>query len=489
MRWAWTVAVCSALTLPGSLAAQPAKPSSSLPPETPKPKELALSPAAAPVPALKYRLLPSAAELNPGDAAPIYLRIHGYEDSPLEPHWRQITEKGTKWLELPLDQFPVDEVGQFVGLWSGRKLQQLEFGTRRRTCDWNYTLPEERSRAVEILLPDAQSMRQWGRLLALKARVEIAQKKYDDALHTIETGLAFARHVGGGPFLINGLVGMAISTQLLAEAEELIAQPDAPNLYWALTTLPRPLISLRDQAEMDAKMLEYVIPELSEAEAARPREPVEWAPYLARIHAGIVRWTPAFTVEDRDNPWAKALSSWTIARLKSESLPAARDYFKAVRGLKDEQLAEMPEDQIVAQYLAGRFRELNDEAFKAMYLPLREAIPILAAAEERLRPLESGPLALAVMNVRAIRTMLTRTSRPERHIAALRVIEAIRLHAAAHDGKLPESLDQIREVPVPEDPATTRPFLYRRAGDAAILHGPQSDLPHPAPTYRITIRR
>src|SRR5262249_28008819 len=126
-------------------------------PEPPKPKELALSPAAAPVPALKYRLLPSAAELNPGEPAPIYLRIHGYEDSSLEPHWKQIGEKSSKWLELPLDQFPVDEVRQFVGLWSGRKLQQLEFGTRRKTCDWNYTLPEERSRAVEILLPDAQS--------------------------------------------------------------------------------------------------------------------------------------------------------------------------------------------------------------------------------------------------------------------------------------------------------------------------------------------
>jgi hypothetical protein len=488
MRWAWTIAVGLALAPPGSLPAQPAKPSSSRPPEPPKPKELALSPAAASVPALKYRLLPSAAELNPGDAAPIYLRIHGYEDTSLDPHWRQISEKSTKWLELPLDRFPVDEVRQFVGLWSG-KLPQLEFGTRRKTCDWNYTLPEERSRAVEILLPDAQSMRQWGRLLALKARVEIAQEKYDDAVHTIETGLAFARHVGGGPFLINGLIGIAISNQLLDEAEELIAQPGAPNLYWALTALPRPLISLRDQAEIDAKMLEYVIPELSEAEVARPREPVEWAPYLARIHAGIVRWTPAFTVEDRDNPWAKALPSWTLARLRSESLPAARDYLKAARGLKDEQLAEMPEDQVVALYLAGRYRELNDEAFRAMYLPLREAIPDLIAAEERLRPLESGPLALALTHLHAIRSMLVRTTRPERHIAALRAIEAIRLYAAAHDGKLPESLDQIREVPVPEDPATARPFVYRRAGNAAILHGPQSDLPHPAPTYRITIRR
>ena len=79
--------------------------------------------------------------------------------------------------------------------------------------------------------------------------------------------------------------------------------------------------------------------------------------------------------------------------------------------------------------------------------------------------------------------------RADRQVAALRVIEAIRLYAAAHDGRLPESLDQITEVPVPDDPATGEPFIYRAADSAAILHGPRADLRYPWPTYRITIRR
>jgi hypothetical protein len=467
-----------------ALAQQPAEKTA----EPPKPKELALSPAAAPVPALKYRLLPSVTELNPGDAAPIYLRIHGYEDSGMQPYWNQILENGPKWLELPLDRFPAGEVRQLVGRWVG-KLEQLEFGTRRKTCDWNYTLPEQRSRAVEILLPDAQTMREWGRLLALKARVEIAEHKYDDAVRTIETGLAFARHVGDGPFLINGLVGNAISNQMLAEALELIAQPGAPNLYWALTALPRPLISLREQSEVDQKMLEYVIPELSEAELSRPREAAEWGPYLARMYWGIVKWSEGFNQGDRDHPWLKALPSWSLSRLKAEFLPPARDYLKATRGLDARQLAEMTDDQVVALYLAGRYRELNDDVYKSGYLQPREAIPYLAAAEKRLQSYESGPLALAVMSLNAIRGMHNSIVWADRHVATLRVIEAIRLHAAAHDGKLPESLDQITEVPVPDDPATGKPFLYRSAGDAAILHVPQAGLRNPWPTYRITIRR
>ena len=149
----------------------------------------------------------------------------------------------------------------------------------------------------------------------------------------------------------------------------------------------------------------------------------------------------------------------------------------------------MSDDQAIALYLVGRHRELNDEVFKTTYLPPRDALPQLAAAEKRLRPDESGPLALALMNLRAIESMHKATVWPDRQVAILRAIEAIRLYAAAHDGQLPETLDQITEVPVPEDPATGKPFLYRRAGAAAILHGPQAGLRNPAPTYRLTIRR
>jgi hypothetical protein len=480
--------LAAVLIPPGWLAAQDARRTDAGPPEPPTPKELALSPAAAPVPALKYRLLPSSAELNPGDAAPIYLRLHGKEDAPMQPLWQQIGEKVPKWLDLPLDQFPAAEAGGFVEVWR-RRLTQLEFGTRRRTCDWNYTLPEERPHAVEILLPDAQEMRQWGRVLALKVRVEFAEKKYDEAVHTLETGIAFARHVGGGPFLMNGLVGAAIANQMLAEAAELIAQPGAPNLYWALTALPRPLINFRDQAETEQKMLEYLIPELSEAELARPRETVEWAPYLARMHAGFKKWGHSFSWGGEEEPYMKSIPGWTLARLKAESLPAARDYLKASRGLNDEQLAKMSEDQLVALYVAGRYRELTDEVSKAAYLPVRDAIPQLAAAEQRLRALESSPLAMALSHLRAIRNVQTGAVWPDRQVATLRVIEALRMYAAAHGGKLPESLDQVTEVPVPDDPATGKPFIYRRAGDGAILHGPRVELRKPWTTYRITIRR
>src|SRR5207244_2759675 len=89
----------------------------------------------------------------------------------------------------------------------------------------------------------------------------------------------------------------------------------------------------------------------------------------------------------------------------------------------------------------------------------------------------------------AISAAITAELRLDRRVTILRVVEALRMDAAAHDGALPEALNQITDVPVPDDPATGKPFEYHRAGNSATLSGPQAGLPPPWPSYRITIRR
>jgi hypothetical protein len=53
-------------------------------------------------------------------------------------------------------------------------------------------------------------------------------------------------------------------------------------------------------------------------------------------------------------------------------------------------------------------------------------------------------------------------------VAQLRVLEALRMYAAAH-GKLPDKLSEITEVPVPVNPFDGKPLTYRRDGDKAEL--------------------
>lgn len=59
--------------------------------------------------------------------------------------------------------------------------------------------------------------------------------------------------------------------------------------------------------------------------------------------------------------------------------------------------------------------------------------------------------------------------RLDRHLAALQCIEAIRLYAAAHNGKFPDRLNDITNVIVPVDPATDKPFDYSRTDSRAVL--------------------
>ena len=52
----------------------------------------------------------------------------------------------------------------------------------------------------------------------------------------------------------------------------------------------------------------------------------------------------------------------------------------------------------------------------------------------------------------------------ERQVALLRYVEALRLYAAAHDGKLPAKPADI-SLPLPLDPVTGKPFDYSRRRD------------------------
>ena len=74
----------------------------------------------------------------------------------------------------------------------------------------------------------------------------------------------------------------------------------------------------------------------------------------------------------------------------------------------------------------------------------------------------------------------------------LRHVEALRLHAAGHDGKFPAKLSEI-SVPLPDDPFTGKPFRYEVMGNTAHLRGspPPGEEKDPEFNihYEITLRK
>jgi hypothetical protein len=449
-------------------------------------RSLNLTPRPVPVPALKYRLFPAASDLKEGNAVPIYLRLAHEQSDATRRLWR---EKPTEWMKMPLDKIPVAEARKLFESFS-YNLRQLDLGTRRKTADWSYTL--DAGDPIAMLLPDAQEMRYSGAVLMAKARVEIAEGNYSAAARTLETGFAFARHIAEGPFLINGLVGIAIANEITDAVLDWISQPNAPNLYWSITALPRPLIDLRKEFEFEYRMLELQFPDL--ADLKRERAPAEWEAALKRVRAEFNRIS-GLLEEGKEKKLSEPVIEPNDPAAKSPELPAAKKYLVEQLHLPAEKVDAMPPAQVILLCLDGIKEDVRDDFFKIVYLPTPQALTLAEAAEKRLKSLpDSETTRLPKMLLPAIPKVIVNVNRLERKIAAMRVIEALRLYAAGHDGQLPEKLSDVTEVPVPLDPGTGKPFEYQRDKDAAALIAPPLNVQSyiSAPTgqrYRLVIKQ
>jgi len=274
--------------------------------------ELELHPAKAPEPAQKYRLLLTAEEQIDADAVTLYEQA--IQLLPEDPQTDQISQ----WLKIPPSKLPLQQVQSILQQFDPT-MELIQQAVKCKTCDWPYWDDETSSQILS-------KFRTIAFFLDLQARTQIAQSQHDKAIDTVKTGFTMAKHLGDGPTLLQGLVGIAIGVRMFRPLEQFIQEPNTPSLYWALGGLPKPFIDLTERAEF----------------------------------------------EDQDT--------------------------------KDK-----------------------------MHL---------------------------LMN------------RLERNMAALQCVEAIRLYAAVHNGKFPNELSDITQVPVPNNPVTQKPLIYRRTGSKAILEAP-----------------
>ena len=90
-----------------------------------------------------------------------------------------------------------------------------------------------------------------------------------------------------------------------------------------------------------------------------------------------------------------------------------------------------------------------------------------STALEREEQARDGLFADFLPRIDRLRRTLERL---QEQIAMLRQVEALRLYAAEHDGKLPAAPSDI-PVPSPVDPVTGKPFLYTVDGATAHVRG------------------
>lgn len=434
-------------------------------------RTLSLVPAAEPIPAMSYRLLPRYLDQKTGNAALLY-----YSAAALCPDGdsEDIHEKISDWRDLPVEQLERKEVDEALSSFSNC-FHHIKLAAQRNYCEWE--LPLEDGFALQ--LPHLATFRRMIFAMQLQIRLKIADRQTDQALEMLQDGFYMGRSIAEGPTIIQDLVGIAITALLLKDVEVLMQMPDSPNLYWALTALPDPMINMHTSLEYEREMLFVEFPRLRNLE-----NEVLSSAQASAVASDFMK----LSGEMGDVPFKGLLPvGWVMMHYSD-----AKEYL-ARKGYSQERIEALPAVQAVLIYQKQEYLEIRDSLFKWFEIPYSQAQPHLKKGEQRL----NDHLSTKGIKVNLFCTLLPALSRIaflqsrlDRNIALLRTVEALRMFAADHSGQLPGSLAEINAVPVPADPVTGKDFIYRRIDERnARLEAPVApEESKRRPVYELTIK-
>ncbi|UCD28328.1 MAG: hypothetical protein JSV03_14780 [Planctomycetota bacterium] len=426
--------------------------------------ELSLQPAKEPVPALKYLLFPDPIDQTPGNAEPLFSIAGDMMNQGEEA--RKTFDKIHDWLEMPVEELPREEAQKLLKTYKNA-LRYAKLASRRECCQWDFSI---RTEGINALLSPLAPQRNIARLLALQIRLDISEGRFVEALEKLQTGYAMARHVGGdGPTLIQNLVGVAIADLMSKQLEYWIDTPGSPNLYWALADIPSPLIDAREGLRFERLVPYCDCPQLWDMKKRVMTE--EEVDNIINVLMKYNVLSPKEGKSEEGGPsWVDKL--FADEKQVKKAFGKSKQYLSS-QGFASKFIEAMPVKQVVLIYSFDRYLYWRDEMFKWFGLPYYQACKRLEYVEEQLgkaRASESWPESIPIIDLLpSITRARFYTVRMSRGIAALRCLEAIRIYASANDGKLPGSLDIITQVPIPIDPVTGKPFIYRVEGATAFL--------------------
>lgn len=439
------------------------------PPPNVKTYEWTISPAKEPRYALQYKLLPDLGECTPGNAATFYYRAL-LLDKELPKLTEEQQEQRQLWLDMPCDQLPLADVKKWLAT-RVAVLDEVKAGTRCERCDWGMRFQDLRGLdVITVKLHEFQQTRELTRILILQAKLEIAEKRFDAAINTLQQSYRLAHDLDSVPSLIVNLIAVAQLSKTNETLGELIATEGSPNLYWALRDLPNPILNMHMPIRFEGSMAMRMFPFLVEADTAQ-RPAQEWIRLLGttNVDFNIAVIKPGTTLVDVARTSALVMRSYPLA--KRELIAAGYDKAR---------IEQMPVGQVVAIYTRDCYRHVDQEIAKSALLAYTNGRNYLATTHDELQrdgylqhsendvP-DRDPMLLNTLLGYNIEGIVQANYRTRNFIAALTVIESIRLHTAANGGQLPVSLDDIKTVPVPLNPSTQAPFLYRVADHRAEL--------------------
>jgi hypothetical protein len=416
--------------------------------------------------------LPELRELNPGNAGHFYLRCFAEQRNFF--FSKEATVERARYLSMPLGELPAEKLRNYGGF----ALEQADWAARLDTCDWQ-VLRHAQTDDMDLLQQELGRLQILAKALQVRFRGEVAGRRFGDAVRTAKTMFALARHLGEYPREAANLLGLSVAGLACDTLEEMVQQPGCPNLYWALTDLPLPLVDLRKGVRGDRARISAVLRSLREDAPMTEEQVEQTVSHLSGV-AGFARVQAGQAT--------RSLRAMLAARVKDpEGVRAARGRLVEAHRA-DDKAQRFPPLRAVVEVLPSWYRATRlVESFPPLQVILLdekrgyearwdESMKLLNLAPWQSDSLKSDEMPGCceeelfeefrpdVVEARRVQARL------EQRIGLLRHVEALRLYAAEHDGKLPEALSDLA-VPVPPDPFTGKPFFYKAAAGTANLRG------------------
>ena len=156
----------------------------------------------------------------------------------------------------------------------------------------------------------------------------------------------------------------------------MLEQPGCPNLYWALTNLPIPLVSLDKGMEGERVDHPWEFRDLDDSAPMSADQLKKFIAYMDKL---------ARIGETPGKP-AEGVRAWLDARTKDEGMVGAARRRLVEFGLSEERLRRFPADQVILLDEKREFEVRFDDVMKIMNLPVWQAEALAA----QIKPTEDA---------------------------------------------------------------------------------------------------
>lgn len=439
--------------------------------------KIMITPQSVPSPAFRYHLLPPLAEKTTGNAVQSYYRCM----SPDSLAWylgNKFPQRAGGWLELPYDEaikkgrphslqaqpkktededdppIPAASWEELAGITKMKLLDEIDVAARRTYAEWEY-LEKIKQSGSYLMIPEITGFNPLGAILHLRARLLLMEGNYTRCLYTLQSGMAMARHLDETQIIMGTLVGNAVARAMTKVMFEWVQQPGSPNLYWALSDLPRPYFDLRKAFEGDRLATQNMIGDFTLL-----NQRILSVDEMSRM------------VEERLKP---ALRVFGVQQDVNFSVLVMREYPRAKTWLKEqgrsaEDIERMPATQAALLYAHWQHQHLADEYQKLFLLPPAERLKYVEKFPQELASRKNElSYYLGMVYFPSYPHIWLNVNELDRELAVLRCIEALRHYAAGHDKKLPSKWEDIPDLPIAVDPLSGERFGYQFVHDHVVI--------------------